>query len=340
MPITDPTFQHSDEDWTQITQPRLRKRVQNRVSQRKHRNKVRQQRANSIDAGHTVSAPSNTGHWSLAGSQPSNEASNAGEQQYFQPDGESPKQSPLETILPNERSGFDGFNHALLDACPQWPTIPSTVYPQASSYPTASLYTSSDSSHLPMAYVPPSVGSSKGPTISTSSTTSAFDSGHYTVNGSPYEYLQDLQQWYPIPQPAISPSSYTIRDNSARPSPLEHPQHQSYNAWQAQRTREPWSSSGGGPSPLATTKPLDLNSNGYYASCPTPLITGTPDIAGISKAPHGIKSSSKYAANRAASTTLEDVIEPRGSGINPAYYKSGKHSSSSSKSKQVKKPSR
>lgn len=37
MPITDPTFQHSDEDWTQITQPRLRKRVQNRVSQRKHR---------------------------------------------------------------------------------------------------------------------------------------------------------------------------------------------------------------------------------------------------------------------------------------------------------------
>lgn len=37
MPITDPKFQHSDEDWTQITQPRLRKRVQNRVSQRKHR---------------------------------------------------------------------------------------------------------------------------------------------------------------------------------------------------------------------------------------------------------------------------------------------------------------
>ena len=36
MPREDPTFQHSDEDWTQITQPRLRKRVQNRVSQRKH----------------------------------------------------------------------------------------------------------------------------------------------------------------------------------------------------------------------------------------------------------------------------------------------------------------
>lgn len=303
-------------------------------------NKVRQQRANSIDAGHTVSAPSNTGYWSSAGSQLSNEASNASEQQYFEPEGESPKQSPLETTLSNERSGFDGFNHPLLDACPQWPTIPSTVYPQASSYPTVSPYTSSESSHLPMAYVSPSVATSKRPTISTSSTSSAFDSGHYAADGSPYEYLQDLQQWYPMPQPTISPSSYTIRDNSARPSPLEHPQHQSYNAWQAQRAREPWSSSGGGPSPLAVTKPLDLNSNGYYVSCPTPLITGKPDIAGISKPTHGIKSSSKYAAHGATSTTLEDVIEPRGSGINPAYYKSGKHSSSFSKSKQVKKASR
>lgn len=35
MPMPSP-MSPSDEDWTQVTEPRIRKRIQNRLSQRKH----------------------------------------------------------------------------------------------------------------------------------------------------------------------------------------------------------------------------------------------------------------------------------------------------------------
>ncbi|KAL9614914.1 MAG: hypothetical protein Q9167_000656 [Letrouitia subvulpina] len=50
--MAPPVMSHTEEeeDWTKVTDPRLRKRVQNRVSQRKHRNKVRQQQTERSDA--------------------------------------------------------------------------------------------------------------------------------------------------------------------------------------------------------------------------------------------------------------------------------------------------
>ncbi|KAL8935799.1 MAG: hypothetical protein Q9216_005251 [Gyalolechia sp. 2 TL-2023] len=332
MPTPDPTFQHSDEDWTQITQPRLRKRVQNRVSQRKHRNKVRQQRANSIDAGNTASAPVNApGHWPPSSALSSNDPSSVGKQQNSQRVRGSPKQPHLDTNLGPERSGFDGFDPNLLDGCAPWTGSPSSLYPQSSAYPTVSPYLSSDPSHLANTFVTTSDGSSKEPSIPASASPPMYYNAHDGVGTSPYDYLQYLHQWY-IPQTSIAPISYTARETSAGPSPLEHPQHHPIDVMQPRLMCENWPLAR--PSTLPVSKPADLNTNGYYHSSHAPTMAGNVEDRNISLPVHSMKSSSSsYPADR-NTTTLGEGIEPRGSGINPTHYKGGKQPHPSAWSKR------
>ncbi|KAI4265556.1 MAG: hypothetical protein L6R38_009330, partial [Xanthoria sp. 2 TBL-2021] len=145
MPITDPTFQHSDEDWTQITQPRLRKRVQNRVSQRKHRSKIRQQRANSVDAERAMSATKGTREHSLhSGSISSNSSSNPGGQQQGQHEHELSKQVFAEPDHLHPWSGTHGLAYSAFEDPPYaeahqpWLDYPSSSYPVPSAYPVES----------------------------------------------------------------------------------------------------------------------------------------------------------------------------------------------------------
>ncbi|KAL8935294.1 MAG: hypothetical protein Q9211_004771 [Gyalolechia sp. 1 TL-2023] len=324
MPTPDPTFQHSDEDWTQITQPRLRKRVQNRVSQRKHRNKVRQQRANSTDAGNPVAAPvKSPGHWPSP-----NDPLSGGQQPTYARGPASPQQPHLETNLAPERSGFDGFDANLLDGCAPWTGSPSSVYPPASTYP----YLTTDPSHLTNTFVSTSDASSKEPSIPASASPPMFYNAHDGVGTSPYDYLQYLHQWY-IPQTSITPIPYTARDPSAGSPPLEHSQPQPYDVMQPRLMCENWPLARAGPSTVPLSKPADSNGNGYYHSSHAPTLTGCIDTRNISLPVHPIKSSSRYAADR-NHALFGQGIEPRGSGINPTYYKSGRHSHPSPRSKK------
>ncbi|KAL8825805.1 MAG: hypothetical protein Q9170_007652 [Blastenia crenularia] len=329
MPATDPTFQHSDEDWTQITQPRLRKRVQNRVSQRKHRNKIRQQRASSIDAGNNASAPvSATEYWPPNGALSSNEGSITGERQSHPRGCGSPEQSLLETSLLHDPIGLDGLDHNLLDGCPPWTGSAAPLYPQASSYPAGPSYTASDSSQLPEPYALPSLGSSKGPATSTTGSSSIFDNGAFGVESSPYDYLQYLQQWY-IPPAYMMPTSYTTRNDSTSNSSQQQPQPQSYGAWVPQRACEfGWPSSSAGPPPIPIIKPSDPTGSSYHPSSRTPSVSARTDIGGIPTPPNEVNTSSRYVTSRTI-PARESGIEPRGSGINPTKYKSGKHSHAS-----------
>lgn len=324
MPTPDPTFQHSDEDWTQITQPRLRKRVQNRVSQRKHRNKVRQQRVNSIDTGNTASAPAADapGHWTPSGPLSTNDPSNGiGKQQNSQRVRGSPKQPHLDTSLIPERSGFDGFDPNLLDGVAPWTGSPSSVYPTASTYPTVSPYLTSDPSHFANTFGTTSAGTTEAATIPASASPPMYYNAHDGVGTSPYDYLQYLHQWY-IPQTSITPISYTAPDPPAAPPPLEHsqPQHQPFEAMQPRLMCENWPLAGARPS--APKQPTHVSGSGFYQSS-HPATTMEP--RNMTLPVHSLNSSSGYAADRNV-TTIGEGIEPRGSGINPSYYKSGKQS--------------
>ncbi|KAI4100021.1 MAG: hypothetical protein LQ339_005688 [Xanthoria mediterranea] len=145
MPITDPKFQHSDEDWTQITQPRLRKRVQNRVSQRKHRSKIRQQRANSVEAERAVSVSKGTREHSLHhGSISSNSSSNPGGQQHGQQDYDISKQVFAEPDHLQPWTATEGLAYSAFEDPPYaethkpWLEYPSSSYPVSSAYPVGS----------------------------------------------------------------------------------------------------------------------------------------------------------------------------------------------------------
>ncbi|KAL8854473.1 MAG: hypothetical protein Q9221_000744 [Calogaya cf. arnoldii] len=145
MPITDPEFQHSDEDWTQITQPRLRKRVQNRVSQRKHRSKIRQQRANSVEAERAISATKRTREHSLHnGSISSNSSSTPGGQQHGQRDYGLSKQLFAEPDHLHPWSGTEGLAYSAFEDPPYtethqpWLEYTTPSYPVASAYPIES----------------------------------------------------------------------------------------------------------------------------------------------------------------------------------------------------------
>ncbi|KAL8662342.1 MAG: hypothetical protein Q9202_004800 [Teloschistes flavicans] len=56
MSMSEAALTEDELDWTKITQPRLRKRLQNRVSQRKHRKKVRQNLGVEPEPGQSSSA--------------------------------------------------------------------------------------------------------------------------------------------------------------------------------------------------------------------------------------------------------------------------------------------
>lgn len=196
----------------------------------------------------------------------------------------------------------------------------------ASTYPTVSPYLSSDPSHFANTFGPTSDGTTKEASIPASASPPMYYNAHDGVGTSPYDYLQYLHQWY-IPQTSMTPISYTAPQSSAPPRPIEQPpQPQPYEAMQPRLMCENWP--GARPSGLPAPKPPPtLSSNGYYPSSQAPAMAGSMDSRNISLPVHPAKSTAGYTVDR-NNSGLGDGIEPRGSGINPAYYKSGsgKHS--------------
>ncbi|KAI4162867.1 MAG: hypothetical protein LQ342_003584 [Letrouitia transgressa] len=102
-----------EEDWTKVTDPRLRKRVQNRVSQRKHRNKVRQQQTGSGDANARQ----------YAGDEITNSSASVTDQQLWLTNREPPQFDQA------SESSLDIYDHlpAIPDSLDGWNAIDSTA---------------------------------------------------------------------------------------------------------------------------------------------------------------------------------------------------------------------
>ncbi|KAI4156695.1 MAG: hypothetical protein L6R39_001061 [Caloplaca ligustica] len=303
MPATDPTFQYSDEDWTQITQPRLRKRVQNRVSQRKHRNKLRQQRANSTEAGQTLGSVNASGSWGPNGSLPLVGSSDAGAQPHLADNRVMTGKQQTETATFHDYGAIDlntfetpDFGSTHLTGIASQSQSPS--YPGMPPIP-------SDYLQLPYPHDTRAAVSFQEPRQS-SSTNSSVYSTRTCLETCQLEYPQ---QWYPISANSGAPTPYVTRVESAGPSPLEYSQSPSYTMRQPQGQCEALSDFSIGASPP-------------YAFSSGTSVNGRSSVAGTT----------------ISSMSPDDGIEPRGLGIDPSYYKHEKHHQSLSKSKRSRLP--
>ncbi|KAL8639214.1 MAG: hypothetical protein Q9228_003728 [Teloschistes exilis] len=265
-PPTDPTFQHSDEDWTQITQPRLRKRVQNRVSQRKHRNKIRQQREVIDGAG--AQAPSVDADPS-ARSYPNSSTSSA-------------------------RSSSRG-DIQFVDQHTSWPASSAPAYSMVSPYglgisaatsgqsPESMYYPGPPgSTGHPLPYSSPSIPSIVGP----SGGVPQYDlpQYHYPPSTNPYTLPTDYRSsLYPEP-------SYSGPPNSWNNSPeFESSSH----ATRRHLTPEPL------PQPMLTSSSL-------YDPYSAPSAMASTSAATIVASSSAISASSRYPGSRSNSTLYDD----------------------------------
>ncbi|KAL8897483.1 MAG: hypothetical protein Q9207_007198 [Kuettlingeria erythrocarpa] len=336
MPVTDPTFQHSDEDWTQITQPRLRKRVQNRVSQRKHRSKVRQQRANSVDAAQALSAPMKShDQWP---SHRSHDVSVVGDHQYHRKSSISPQQQQAQTALFQQNTGletFHDYNDLGVPDCaiaqsPYVGNLPMTD-PPVSTYPAASPEVMSEYPLTSYTYGDIPSGGAQRPSMSSSAYSSAYGLGPNGADTSEYDLSKP---WYQVPDAtSMLPSSFLAGSSSAVPSSTEYARHTTYpSSWQPQSLDYP-----AGAASLNTPKPTRFNDYRYYSSdavAPVDGRSGVTDIAG----PAYSTTETSRAYSSSGSTPFQENLEPRESGYTSSYYRHGKHDASGSRSKKSHPP--
>ncbi|KAL8964849.1 MAG: hypothetical protein Q9197_006781 [Variospora fuerteventurae] len=343
MPTTDPTFQHSDEDWTQITQPRLRKRVQNRVSQRKHRNKVRQQRANSTDAEQVLSAPNDpTNYWppysSLASDGMSHDCLEEHHLQNYVPS----QQQLLHPTISPDYGGFEAFDCTNFGASnlgsthTPWVGNPASTYPQPSSYSiSSSLDVPSDYPHDPDVYGSPTALYSKRPSLSSLVTSSSYKTGTNVVDTSRTELPQ---QWHQMGS-TTSPSPYCTNAYSAGPYPVPPSYHTSYTSWQPQRTSEtPFDHTVGDPPVHASKRPSpDRKAQNLARTATKDYSTANGRATVVSASsigPHVVH------ASHEASKPLYVDSKSRDLSIDPTYYKHSKSNRALSISQQPKKSRR
>ncbi|KAL9009580.1 MAG: hypothetical protein Q9173_005404 [Seirophora scorigena] len=337
MPTPDPTFQHSDEDWTQITQPRLRKRVQNRVSQRKHRNKIRQQRANSIDAEQILSPP----QASTSYRPPHNSLASDGSSHRFPEEHKlqgygQPQQQLLDSTLSPDYGGFEAFDYTCFGASdpgsnrPPWvDNLPST-YTQPSNYSTASsLNVPSDYPQDPHVYGRSTTPSSKRPSVPASVTSSTYTTGMNGMDASQHDLPP---QWHQMSSVA-STSPYCTDNYSAGPSPVAYPHHSPYTSWQPQRTCEYPSSYTVGDSLAAATKPSSFDRKAQNPPSGATRGYGTANVRSTAVPASNMEFSPVH-DSREASKPLWDDVEAQGSGINPTYYQHCRRSYTPSNSHQ------
>lgn len=229
--------------------------------------------------------------------------------------GVSSKQQQLETTLYPERNGFESYDYSNFQApdfgtarLPWVGNLP-PANPEASSYPHTPSLLPGDSSQVPTMWGSPSALNSKRPSVPSSATSSAYGFGHNDVHTSQYDASQ---QW----------SSYSTPTDSLGSPPIDYSQHPSYTSWEPQRGSEYLSSYAVGAPP-------------HYASNLASSVDGRSGGTGTAVPTSGPKTSLVDASDR-LSTPPYDYVVPRGSGINPAYYKHGKHHRDPSRPKHPK----
>ncbi|KAL8947349.1 MAG: hypothetical protein Q9222_006361 [Ikaeria aurantiellina] len=334
MPITDPTFQHSDEDWTQITQPRLRKRVQNR-------SKIRQQRADSIEEGLISSTPAGVPRLSRhGGSTSSNGSSSVGGQYDTRNDYTSSRDHYSAPNLSNQSSNLHGLEYAspnppgYSDAQTPWLDYPSSGYPVSSSYALESSPVVSSQPRGRYMYdsSTPAASTSRFAPYPVTTPTLSLDTGVTATASSQYDLSPDYSYASPV---SISPGSYTIAANPRGLPYEEQGDHQSFNIWDVPATHDTISSFDSSQANPARTKHSMHSGNGYYASQPVSLAYTAASFATTTSSTSAFNGQpSPYPGQ--VGTPFGDGIEPRGSGINPSVYKSHKKARAPSVPRQQK----
>ncbi|KAL8737757.1 MAG: hypothetical protein Q9181_001385 [Wetmoreana brouardii] len=362
MPATDPTFQYSDEDWTQITQPRLRKRVQNRVSQRKHRksllkpvgiaesvqsgsigNKLRQQRASSIEAAQNSSAPKATVGQLLSNDAASSSAfPGASGRQHDHRDLGPLNQQRHTANLQHDWDGFGGTEHntlhdpSYLASHPSWTESSASAYPLASSYPVDSFPTSSSYAPAASMYDTPGKTRSKERSVSgstsTTNTSRTMDTEENGASFSPYELHQHYYHRSPT---ATSISSYGLSTDSQTMPKTDHVEDPLSPVWRGSAAHGSFTAHTTGSSTLGHVSQPMSTGNSYYGSYSVPLESAMPSSATSFGPTPTLMPSLSYSPSR-VSTTFGDGMEPRGSGINPHCYKESEQLRPQATSKQQK----
>ncbi|KAI4234180.1 MAG: hypothetical protein L6R40_006839 [Gallowayella cf. fulva] len=303
MPITDPTFQHSDEDWTQITQPRLRKRVQNRVSQRKHRkslpspygvawslhrplsldvglpaelmqfigSKVRQQRANSIDTERVVLTPKDAGGYPLNGGPISSQSSsNPGGQQHSRRGHEVTKHlqadaDPFHQWIVSDELEYNALETpGYAETSSSWLDYPSPSYSTASSYSIGSPSIATTYAHGSSSYDPTAGMGPVRESYSYSGPVAPLGVNART-SAMNTSYHQPSQNSYYMSS-TVSPSPYSTSTDPSSLPPLERTYDRSPKPWDPSDAQSSFSGLATGPPDSSYARQPSFNSAGYYGS--------------------------------------------------------------------------
>lgn len=287
--------------------------------------KLRQQRANSVDAERAMSATKGTRGQSLhSGSISSNSSSNPGGQLQGQQEYELSKQVFAEPDHLHPWSGTDGLAYSAFEHPPYaeahqpWLDYPSSSYPVSSAYPV-------ESPSIAITHTPVSnsydLTQSTGPigrsySYSSSTAPPMANTGMGAMRIAHHEPQQ--HSYYTSPT-SVSSSQYLTTTESTGFPPQERLYERSSNTWDPSTAHYSYPKLDSGPMDSGYTREPSF-SPGYYGS---PSMSRANTLSRTATAPAPGSSSRSYSSYDHAllNSTASLDTEPRGSGFDPHHYK-------------------